>query len=211
MNKIISLGVMLLVSGLVSAQQSGFFVGGGIGQAKVKITDDAASAITDSGGSFVTGNTDDTDISYKLFGGYKINKNLAFEGGYAFLGKYKSEANGIVSGRTLTAQGNVKNYAIFVDGVGIYPASQDLLLLGKLGFAYTNTKADASASMAGISASVSESSNRWVPKLGIGAQYNVTKAVALRAEYEYYFNVGNDNTTGQSDIKVLSAGITFGF
>jgi OOP family OmpA-OmpF porin len=211
MKKVIALSALLLASGLVSAQQSGFYIGASIGSATVDIEDGAASALTQLGITNVSGNIDDTDFSYKLFGGYKINKNFAVEGGYANLGKFTTNASGTALGQTLSASGDVKSYAIFLDAVGILPASEEFSVFGKLGFAYTDTTASASASLAGFSASSSESAGQWVPKLGLGAQYYVTKAVALRAEYEYYFNVGDENTTGQSDVQVFSAGITFGF
>lgn len=211
MKKVIALSALLLASGLVSAQQSGFYVGGSIGSAMVDANGGVDDVLSSFGATNVSGNTDDTDFSYKIFGGYKINKNFAVEGGYANFGKFTSNGSGRLLGQPISASEEVKSYAIFVDAVGILPASEEFSVFGKAGFAYTNTKATGSASAPGISASASESANQWVPKLGLGAQYYVTKAIALRAEFEYYFNVGDENTTGQSDVQVLSAGITFGF
>ena len=124
MKKVIALSALLLASGLVSAQQSGFYVGASIGSATVDIEDGAASVLTQLGVTNVSGNIDDTDFSYKLFGGYKINKNFAVEGGYANLGKFTTNASGAALGQPLSASGDVKSYAIFLDAVGILPASE---------------------------------------------------------------------------------------
>jgi opacity protein-like surface antigen len=50
-----------------------------------------------------------------------------------------------------------------------------------------------------------------VPKLGLGAEYNLTKTVAVRAEYERYFNVGDKNQTGESDVGVWNVGVKMSF
>jgi len=202
---------MLLASGIACAQQSGFYMGGSIGQAWANIDDDAASFVADIGGTNVSGNTDDTDITYKIFGGFKVNQNFAVEGGYAYLGKYTTSADGTFAGGAVSAKGNVKSYAIFLDAVGILPANEQFSVFGKAGFAYTNTDAHVSASTTALSASDSASANKWVPKLGLGAQFQVSRNIALRAEYEYYFNVGDQNKTGESDVQILTAGISFGF
>jgi len=47
--------------------------------------------------------------------------------------------------------------------------------------------------------------------LGAGFQYHFTKRLAARAEWQRYSDVGNDNTTGQSDIDVLSIGLVIKF
>jgi opacity protein-like surface antigen len=46
--------------------------------------------------------------------------------------------------------------------------------------------------------------------VGLGAQYNLSKSVGLRAEWERYFEVG-DNTTGEMDIDLISVGVVYKF
>ncbi len=215
----IATGALLLASGFAFAQQpgisqAGFYVGGSIGAATADVkdaTNELNSAFASVGAVNSSTTSDDSDFSYKLFAGYKFNKNFALEGGYADLGKYTASGNALLRGSTINADGDVKAYAIFIDAVGILPASEEFAVFGKVGGAYTHTKANASASFAGFSASDNATSSKFVPKLGIGAQYYVTKAVALRAEYEYYFNVGDKNETGESDVQVFTVGLTYGF
>ncbi|HNC53164.1 MAG TPA: outer membrane beta-barrel protein [Accumulibacter sp.] len=202
---------LLFASGVAAAQQSGFYVGAGVGQGKVSIDNGASDALVNAGATNVSSSKDNTDTSYKIFAGYQINKNFEVEGGYANFGKYKASASGTIAGGPISASGDVKSYAIFLDAVGIAPVTEAFSVFGKAGVAFTDTEANASASGAGVAASASDSARKWVPKLGVGAQFYVSRNVALRAEYEYYFKVGDQNSTGQSDVQVLTAGVTIGF
>jgi len=47
--------------------------------------------------------------------------------------------------------------------------------------------------------------------LGLGAQYNLSKSVGLRAEWERYFDVGDADSTGEMDVDLISAGVVFKF
>lgn len=214
MKKTIIASALLLASGFALAQQPGFYIGGSIGGATADVGDadrELSAAFTSVGATNINTTSDDTDFSYKLFAGYKFNKNFAVEGGYADLGKYTASGSSLLRGRTLTADADSEAYAVFVDVVGILPASEEFSVFGKVGGAYAHTKTNSSASFVGLSASDNATSSKFVPKLGLGAQYYVTKAVALRAEYEYYFNVGDKNETGESDVQVFTVGLTYGF
>ena len=204
---------LLLASGLALAQQPGFYVGASIGQASVDSdSSNLASQLTSAGASNVSVSQDDSDTAWKIYGGYQFNPYLGIEGGYADLGKYTASATGRIGTNGFTASGDVDAYAIFADLVGHLPLMDNSLsIFGKVGMAYTKTKLNASASAAGFSASASDSDSEVVPKLGIGARYNFTKQFAIRAEYEWYFNVGDESKTGESDISVWSIGATFGF
>ena len=46
---------------------------------------------------------------------------------------------------------------------------------------------------------------------GVGVGWNLSKNVALRAEYQQYNNVGDENTTGQSDVSVMGINGIFKF
>ena len=40
--------------------------------------------------------------------------------------------------------------------------------------------------------------------LGAGFEYMFTPAFGMRAEYEFYNSIGNEQTTGKTNIQVLS-------
>lgn len=204
---------LALCSGIASAQASGFYAGAAIGQATVdlgNVANDLAAIGTELGFTAGSATQDDSDTSWKVFGGYKLNQNFAVEGGYADLGKYTANATGTLNGLTGKLDASVKSYAYFVDVVGILPLG-DFSMFAKLGGAYTKTKAEVSATYDGLSASDSVKENKFVPKLGVGAEYNVTKTIAIRGEFERYMNVGDNATTGESDVDVWTVGLKVGF
>src|SRR3989475_11464015 len=74
-----------------SAQESPWYIGGSIGQSRVKLdtgglsSDLAAAGMANNGFS-----AHETDTGFKLFGGYRVHPNFAVEGGYAELGKFSA-------------------------------------------------------------------------------------------------------------------------
>ena len=118
---------------------------------------------------------------------------------------------GDIIGLPLDLRGEVKSRAVFVDAVGILPLTPEFSMFGKVGAAYARTKATASATFLGARESDSDSDSEYVPKAGFGAEYALTKTVALRAEYERYFDVGDEDKTGESDVDFWSVGLKFGF
>ena len=66
------------------AQDSGWYIGGNVGQSLSRIDNDQImSAI---GVSSIA--NDDSDTGYKIYGGYQLNRNFAVESGYFDLGKF---------------------------------------------------------------------------------------------------------------------------
>lgn len=214
MYKKAALLVALAMSSGIALAEGNWYFGGSIGQSSVdakNVDQDIASLLRDDyGATGVFSSSDETDTSYKLFAGYKFNKNFAVEGGYADFGRFKAKAGGVI-GTPVVIDGKITSYAVFVDAVGILPLNDSFSVFGKAGAAYTHTKIKVTGSWAGFVDSASESDNEVVPKLGLGAEYNFTKSVAVRAEYEHYFNVGDKNKTGESDVGVWSVGVKMAF
>ncbi len=101
-------------------------------------------------------------LSGKVFGGYQFTPNFAVETGLVHLGRVEN-ANGSVHAR-----------GEFVDAVGIAPLNDQWSLLGRLGV--THVTLDTS----------NGNDNGSGLKVGLGAQYALTKTVALRGEWERY-------------------------
>lgn len=196
--------VKLLFTGLLAATSFGLssslhaqmstsnvYLGAGIGQSKAKSACEGAAAAGFS--------CDDSDTGYRIFGGYKFNKNFAAEVGYAELGK--ATASGLVLG--VPVSGNWKARAWDVVAVGIMPLGEQFSLLGKLGFALWRLD----ASLLGTTvASPTGTDLTW----GIGGQYDFTNKVGMRVEWQKYKDIGDD-TTGKSDVAVFSASALFKF
>lgn len=101
-------------------------------------------------------------ISGKVYGGYQFSPNFAMEAGVADLGHNDN------------ATGSIYSYGTFVEAVGMLPLTQQWTLLGRLG-------------VTGVNVNTSNGTDNSVGlKVGLGAQYALTKTVALRAEWERY-------------------------
>jgi OOP family OmpA-OmpF porin len=182
-----SIAALLAASGLIVSSASmaqgkpadtGFYAGASIGQMK-------ASGSCPAGFS-----CDFKDTSWKIFGGYRINRNFAAEVFYADLGSLSITSGGLKATADQTSFG--------IAALGIFPLNPQFDLFGKLGIANTDQKASASAG--GFSASASASGSDIV--FGVGAVYNFTRNFGVRAEWERF----ND-----SEVDNLSIGIQYRF
>ena len=133
----------------------------------------------------VTGDSKDT--AYKLYGGYQFNPYVGLELGYDDLGK-------------LEGTGNARAHGVYLDAVGTLPLSTDWSLLGRIGVVNSHVK----TSLAGVDSS--SSGTDW--KAGLGVQYNLTKNLSIRGEWERYRVKAFDT---KSDADLASVGLVWGF
>lgn len=165
----------------VTGPDSGWLVGGQIGQSKIKL--DCPAGVS----------CDDTDTAFRIFGGYNINKNFGVELGYADLGKVTVSALGI--------SGDVKATAWDIMAVGTLPLGSNFDLYGKLGWYFADSKT--SGSIGGGS----ESNNDLT--YAFGGAYNFNKNLAVRLEWQQYKSVGSDSDNG--DVDVIAVGVVYKF
>ena len=154
----------------------GFYVGGSFGSATAK---DACTGLSGSGIS-----CDDTDTAWRILGGYQINRNFAAELGYHNLGTAKASGFGVSV--------EIESKAWELVGIVAYPVVDKFSVYGKFGFYRGETKA---TSNTGFSASDTNTDFTF----GLGAQYDVTRQLGVRGEYQKYNDVGGDNV-GKSDV-----------
>jgi OOP family OmpA-OmpF porin len=159
---------------------------------------------------------DTTDTAYKLQAGYQVNQYLAIEGGYVNLGKFKSTES-VTAPVVGTISSNYKAHGWNVFAVGTLPLSQGFSAYGKLGTLYSTLKNDITTSGA-VALAAGASANRkrteWNWAYGLGLQYDISKTVAVRGEWERYDRLGDDggtNPTGQHNFDTYSVGLNFKF
>ena len=179
------------------AQDSGFYAGGALGQAKAK---DACSGITGAG---FTGGCDDKDTAWKIFGGYQFNRHFGAEVGYVDLGEFT--ANGTIAGAPASASAEAKGFEVV--GVGMIPFTQQLSAYGKAGLFRWDVDSRATAGAA--SAGGGDKGTDFT--YGVGLKYDFTRNLAGRLEFQRYNNVGEASTTGQSDVNLWTLGVAFKF
>lgn len=178
----------LALAGAASAQAADWYVGGAVGRSDYKVDTTGATA------------SDKTDTGYKLFGGARLSPNLAVEGGFADLGK-ATAAQG-------AASGSLKLSALYLDAVGILPLNPQWDLYGRLGL--SSSKLKVSGNINGATGSDSDRSVQ--AHVGFGGQYNLSKAVAVRAEWERFRGKYSKNGVSDSgNVDLLSVGLTIGF
>lgn len=194
---------------MASAFAGDWYLVGSIGQSKVKDAGkgDIDAALVSAGATGLSSSLDDTDTGYKFQLGYRFNPNWAIEGGYVDLGKFNYNAT--FTGGTASAQ--VKASGLNIAGVGTYPINDQFSVFGKLGFIDGKVEESITATGPGGTASGSASATKVKANYGFGATYNLSKAWGLRAEWERFSKLGDNNTTGESDVDLLSVGVVFNF
>ena len=192
------------------AADPGWYGGLGIGYSKVKIDD---ATLTVPGATAFTRSKDESDTGFKFFGGYQFNQNWGLELGYVDLGKFNAQVN-VTAPVVGSATANIKASGIFLDLVGTAPLQNNFSVYGKLGAIYAETKTDRTFSgavvlPAGQVANAKHTETAF--KFGLGAQYDFTKTVGLRGEWERYYKLGDSNSTGEGDVDLFSINLVFRF
>ena len=170
--------ILVAASIPASASDTGFYLGAGIGIASV----DPKKFYPELGNY-----TENPDIGYKAYGGFRFLKFLGVEAGYTNFGNLQfPEKN--VQGWQEIADINVKGWDAFV--VGILPVSNVVDIYGKLGIMAWDTTI--TSTLRG-EIHYTESSTGTDTAYGIGAGFWVGPNVTLRVEGEW-FKIGDYET-----------------
>ena len=189
------------------AQDASHYYGGvSVGQSKTQ-TD--AAGLTSGllpGVGAINSTTDEKDTSYKLFGGYQFNRNIALEGGYFDLGK-NSFSTGTIPAGTLAGESKVRG--LNLDLVGTLPLTERFSALARVGVQHAWSKSTASGTGAGAGVATSSKRNDSGAKVGFGLQYEMSPAVWIRGEVERY---RIKNAVGQrNNVDVATVSLVFPF
>ncbi|RFC35897.1 MAG: OmpA-OmpF porin, OOP family [Candidatus Nitrotoga sp. SPKER] len=189
-------GTLLVISTATAAfGQPAYYLGGSVGQSKYK---DIPQGLR---------NVDDTDTGYKVYGGYQINPNWGVEATYFDLGKFTGNDTAFNGSSVVPVNASAKVQAWGLAGVFTAPITSGFSVFGKLGFTRSELKTNAS----GLNFTAHQKESRTGANYGVGAKYDFTPNFAVRAEWERLNKVGEDATTGETDMDFLSAGLTFKF
>lgn len=196
-----------LLSQFAIAAESGWYGGASGGQSGARIDDEKITGgLQRNGFSSVNITDDDSDVGYKIFGGYQFNKYFALESGYFNLGRFGYTSTTVPNG---TLNGSVKIQGINLDAVGILPVSDRFAVFGRAGVNYAKTRDTFSTSGAVQANSPNSSTHDTNYKLGVGLQYAFTEALNMRVEAERYRI--NDGIGNKGDVDLLSVGLIYRF
>jgi len=176
-----------------------WYVGGGIGRAWLGDAPESIDPNIATEGAVL--GLDDSDMGWKAFLGYQFHPNFAAELSYVDLGKYN--VNHVLAPGT--ENDTVEPDAWCLSGVGSYPVSGGLSLLGKLGVCKWDDHAG--ETVTGGAVPDREGADGTDLTFGIGASYDLSEHVATRLELERYLNVSED----KGNVDMLSLNILYRF
>jgi hypothetical protein len=175
MNRLVAAATLLALSGTWTAanaeNDSGFYLGGGVGQFNVQIddvddTDDAVERL------------DDSDTSWKAFVGYRFNPYISLEAAYIDFGGPSD---------SLESSGSSGDYKIEMSGfapyvIGTLPLGP-VELFGKVGYYFYD--ADLSVDLDDLGGDVFQSNSSEEDLLyGVGVGMTFFEHLHARLEYE---------------------------
>jgi len=169
-----------------AAQEPGWYAGFSVGNSQ------AGDACSGAGGGI---SCEDTTTTWKLIGGYQVNRNFAVELGYT-----PRLASAKASGFGLTDE--IKSSALELVAIPSVPIG-DFSLFGKIGV-YT-AKTDETTNFAG-----DRSENNTDFTFGAGVGYQFHRNFSARLEWQRYSKVGGGDI-GKEDIDALSLGLLYRF
>jgi hypothetical protein len=206
----------------------GFYVGGAFGVATKDTPSTEYEALADFLYEDVYSFTptsgapsfDDSDTSYSLLVGYRLNRYIALEGGYARLGKlaYRSFASGDFPNDrgevNLSMDSETSGFS--VAALGVLPLNYSWEIYGRAGMLFATNefsltiraRGDVFAQPSGAD-SFSKSSEEMFA--GLGVSFRFFDIYDLRLEYQRYFDAGNEETFNVGDLDVATLGLTVTF
>ncbi len=201
------LGCSVINSPFAMAAESDWYGGFSVGQSRAEVDDDRIrSELLGSGLTTTSIGDNERDLAYKIFGGYKFNRNFALEGGFFNLGVFGFDATTSPAG---ILSGSVKMRGLNLDAVASLPLGEKLSAFGRLGGLYGYSRTSFTGTGAVVVADAHNTKRAGNYKAGLGLQYDFTESLALRGEFERYRL--NDGVSHRGDIDMASLGLVFMF
>lgn len=213
-----------------AASETGFYIGGYVGMTSKEVPrapfDEFKNGLhafafftaTEDRTSF-----DDSDMGFGIVGGYRLNRYLAFEGGYVSLGEVvlQSRATGTFpednGALDVDVESDTSGFTASV--LGTLPLSRDWELFARGGALFANNKIRFTADSRGtdflppIGPHFSQSGAKSSTDVyaGLGVSRRILEIYDARLEYQRVFEAGLDETGGTGDLDSLFLGLTVTF
>jgi OOP family OmpA-OmpF porin len=208
--KLLALCACLLLAGVAHAQGEPWYVAVGFG-ASTTVVDESVVAVAGATASTLV--RDERDPGFKLVVGYAFNPHWAVEGGFAQLGEF-SITRDVTAPAAGAANASLRVKGFVIDLVGTAPLGGRFAAIGRAGVLLSEVRTFRAVSGSATlepglqSSGVSDEFNF---KLGVGLQYALSPKVALRAEWEHFYRVGDPANTGELEINLVGGGIVLRF
>ncbi len=208
------LALSILATGIAlscSNAQAQWYVGATAGQSNAKLNGDSLSSqFLDLGFISASTTVDKTDTAYRVFGGYKLNSYFALEGGYTDLGRFGTFTT-VTPGGTFDTR--IKATGFDVSGVVMYPITDTASVFARVGAFNSETRSSNSGTGSVVLfADVHDQNKRKTAAVyAIGATFDLSRQVALRAEASRVQKVGADLSGNEISANFYSAGLVYRF
>ena len=140
----------------------------------------------------------DSGTAYRLGGGIQLTPNLGIEASYGIMASVKASGS--------LGNAEYKPKTLQVSATGKFPIAGPFSLIGKVGLARTTVDLSATNSLGSYSPSATSTKLAW----GVGAQFDLSNSLGIRAQYENFGDVGDANT-GTAKISMISVGVVMKF
>lgn len=196
--------------------QSSWYVGASAGQSSI----DASPGEIESGflvdDSFTASGTtlDKRDTGWKAYAGWRFNRFLAAEAGYADLGKASFNTTivaapvGTTPAPPFPIQATAEARGVFLSALAHWPFTERFSVFVKAGVFRSEAEFTEVIPATGITR-VSRTDRRTDANYGAGLQWHFTPTVGLRVEWEQFRKVGRGIGGREGrDVDFASAGVT---
>jgi OOP family OmpA-OmpF porin len=191
------LGALTVIAASIFAAQSSFaadtdyinsdwantasYIGLGFGGSRSFLNEDPINATAARAGRITTTVEDHRGFGGKLIAGKQFNQNFAVEFAYFDLGKFDYAAN-TINGKTLSRHTTVRGGTL--DLIGIAPLTPRISAFAAIGGTYAMVRDNIGGNIAYAGDELRN--KKFNPKVGLGLEYKLTEALALRGEVERY-------------------------
>ncbi len=195
----------------MAAEPTGtWYLGIGAGQSNGDVDNSSVSAVLNGTPATATGTSSSNNpAAGKAFLGYQFNKYIAAEGGYFRLGQFNFNATTTPAGTVAGSLSNTIGWNL--DAVGTFPIVADrFLVLARLGVQSSKTSdLFAGTGAAAALRNPAPSKNLVSYKYGAGAEFDFTKNIGMRAEWERYRV--SDGISGNINVNMITASVLYRF
>ncbi|HEY0685389.1 MAG TPA: outer membrane beta-barrel protein [Steroidobacter sp.] len=217
-------GMMLSAAPSMAANEStGWYFGATGGQAQADLDRAEYDAgiegvFAQIGAPLTSGSSDleDTDVSWSLFGGYRLSPFFSLEAGYIDLGASEYRASGTVNppgpspSTTASYSADVEVSGFTAAAIGMLPLGEMFQLHGQAGVLFTNLEISQAISLTGFGAdSDRRSSDSRDFFFGVGGGLNIGEQWTLNLDWQRFKDVGDEDETGETDIDRISLGVIY--
>lgn len=197
------------------AADSGFYFGitGGLATfdlpSKGSIDEFVEELFADEGLMMESSSLDDDDTAWGLHVGYRWNSYVAAEVGYVNFGtaEYRATPEGVDADLSVRARSSGPTLSV----LGMLPVGERFDLHARAGVYFADTRLRVRVEDYDNDAVFSEEvkPNSENPFVGLGAAWNISDSYSLRIEYQRFFDVGDKDEIGETDIDLLSFSVLF--